>query len=412
MEFIPRDYQLEISKKATDILKNKRFVYLVMEPRTGKTFTSFLICEKYYAKSVLFITKKKAISSIQNDYEIFSKRYGFHLTVINNESLHTIDDWFDLVICDEAHRLSAFPKPSNTTKEIKQKYGHLPMVLLSGTPASESISQWFYQFWVSNSSPFKNYINFYKWAKDYVNVKKKRVGAFEVNDYSEGIETKILPIIEPYLIKFTQQDAGFSSVVNQHIINYEQDLKIENLLTKLQKDLVIEGKNEVILAGSSVKLLNKMHQIENGTVKFESGNTMTLSFTKADFIKQRFEGKKIAIFYYFIEEFNLLKEVFKNYTTDIKEFNTTDKIYIGQQYSSSMGINLSKADSLIFYNFGYSGVQYIQAIDRLSTINRENNNVYFFFPKGSLTEKIYNTIKKKQTYSSKIFEKDFNLKLK
>jgi hypothetical protein len=407
MEFIPRDYQLEISKKATDILKNKRFVYLVMEPRTGKTFTSFLICEKYYAKSVLFITKKKAISSIQNDYEIFSKRYGFHLTVINNESLHTIDDWFDLVICDEAHRLSAFPKPSNTTKEIKQKYGHLPMVLLSGTPASESISQWFYQFWVSNSSPFKNYINFYKWAKDYVNVKKKRVGAFEVNDYSEGIETKILPIIEPYLIKFTQQDAGFSSVVNQHIIHYEQDLKIENLLNKLQKDLVIEGKNEVILADTSVKLLNKMHQIENGTVKFESGNTMTLSFTKADFIKQRFEGKKIAIFYYFIEEFNLLKEVFKNYTNDIEEFNTTDKIYIGQQYTNSLGVNLSKAESLVFYNFGYSGTNFIQSIDRLTVKERLINNVYFVFPKGSLTEKIYKTVKDKKNYSDKLFKKDY-----
>lgn len=410
MNFIPRDYQLEISKKANEILKNKRLVYLVMEPRTGKTFTSFLICEKYYAKSVLFVTKKKAISSIENDYLIFSNRYNFHLTVINNESLHTIDDYFDLIIIDEAHRLGAFPKPSNTTKEIKQKYGHLPMIFLSGTPATESISQWFYQFWVSNSSPFKNYINFYKFAKDYVNVKKKRVGAFEVNDYSEGIETKILPIIEPYLIKFTQSDAGFTSKVNQHIIYYEQDLKIENILNKLQKELVIEGKTEIILADTSVKLLNKMHQIENGTVKFESGNTMTLSYTKANFIKQKFEGKKIAIFYYFIEEFNLLKEVFKNYTTNIEEFNTTNKIYIGQQYSSSMGINLSKAEYLIFYNFGYSGVQYIQAIDRLSTINRISNDVYFFFPKNSLTEKIYNTIKNKQTYSNKIFKKDYNIK--
>lgn len=407
MNFIPRDYQLEISKKANEILKNKRLVYLVMEPRTGKTFTSFLICEKYYAKSVLFVTKKKAISSIENDYLIFSNRYNFHLTVINNESLHTIDDYFDLIIIDEAHRLGAFPKPSNTTKEIKQKYGHLPMIFLSGTPATESISQWFYQFWVSNSSPFKNYINFYKFAKDYVNVKKKRVGAFEVNDYSEGIETKILPIIEPYLIKFTQSDAGFTSKVNQHIIYYEQDLKIENILNKLQKELVIEGKTEVILADTSVKLLNKMHQIENGTVKFESGNTMSLSYTKANFIKQKFEGKKIAIFYYFIEEFNLLKEVFKNYTTNIEEFNTTNKIYIGQQYTNSLGVNLSKADCLVFYNFGYSGTNFVQSIDRLTVKDRLVNDVYFVFPKGSLTERIYKTVKEKKNYSDKIFKQDY-----
>ena len=402
-----RDYQQDIANKGFEILSKLNFVYLVLSPRTGKTATALQIAKLYNAKKVLFITKKKAISSILSDYNSFG--FTFNLTVINNESIHTVKDNYDLLISDEHHRISAMPKPNNIAKYIKANYSNLPIIALSGTPAVESSSQWYHSFYVSNRSPFKNYINFYKWAKDYVNVKKKRVGAFEVNDYSEGIETKILPIIEPYLIKFTQQDAGFSSVVNQHIIHYEQDLKIENLLNKLQKDLVIEGKNEVILADTSVKLLNKLHQIENGTVKFESKNTMSLSYTKADFIKQKFEGKKIAIFYYFIEEFNLLKEVFKNYTTDLEEFNTTDKIYIGQQFTSSMGVNLSMADSLIFYNFGYSGVQFVQAIDRLTTINRKENNVYFFFPKGSLTEKIYNTLKNKQNYSNKIFKKDYNI---
>lgn len=400
-----RDYQKDIANKGFEKLSKLKIVYLVLEPRCGKTATAFEICKLGKFNKVLFITKKKAINSIINDYNEFG--YTFDLTVINNESLHTINDKFDVIVSDEHHRTSAFPKPSNTTKEIKQKYGHLPMIFLSGTPATESISQWFYQFWVSNASPFKQYINFYKFAKEYVNVKKKRVGAFEVNDYSEGIENKILPIIEPYLIKFTQSDAGFTSKVNQHIIYYEQDLKIENILNKLQKELVIEGKTEIILADTSVKLLNKMHQIENGTVKFESGNTMTLSYTKANFIKQKFEGKKIAIFYYFIEEFNLLKEVFENYTTDIEEFNTTNKIYIGQQYTNSLGVNLSKADCLVFYNFGYSGTNFVQSIDRLTVKDRLVNDVYFVFPKGSLTERIYKTVKEKKNYSDKIFKQDY-----
>ncbi len=402
-----RDYQQDIANKGFEILSKLNFVYLVLSPRTGKTATALQIAKLYNAKKVLFITKKKAISSILSDYNSFG--FTFNLTVINNESIHTVKDNYDLLISDEHHRISAMPKPNNIAKYIKANYSNLPIIALSGTPAVESSSQWYHSFYVSNRSPFKQYTNFYKFAKDYVNVKKKRVGAFEVNDYSEGIETKILPIIEPYLIKFTQQDAGFSSVVNQHIIHYEQDLKIENLLTKLQKDLVIEGKNEVILADTSVKLLNKMHQIENGTVKFESKNTMSLSYTKANFIKQRFEGKKIAIFYYFIEEFNLLKEVFENYTTDLEEFNTTDKIYIGQQYTNSLGVNLSKAESLVFYNFGFSGTNFIQSIDRLTVKERLINNVYFVFPKGSLTEKIYKTVKEKKNYSDKIFKKDYQL---
>jgi hypothetical protein len=313
------------------------------------------------------------------------------------------------VIHDESHRFGSFPKPSEGAKEFKRMFGLTPLILLSGTPAVESASMWFHQFWISYNSPFKQYVTFYNWSKNFVNVKKKRVGAFEINDYSEGIESKILPIIEPYLIRFTQSDAGFNSVVNLNVINYNQDPKIENLITKLKKDLVIEGKNEVILADTSVKLMQKIHQIENGSVKFESGNTMSLSYNKANFIKERFEGEKIAIFYYFIEEGNLLKEVFKNHTTDLEEFNTTDKIYIGQQYTNSLGVNLSKADSLVFYNFGYSGTNFIQSIDRLTTKQRLENNVYFVFPKGSLTEKIYKTVKEKKNYSEKNFKKDYNL---
>jgi hypothetical protein len=397
-----RDYQINIANKGFEILSRLNFVYLVLSPRTGKTATALQIAKLYNAKKVLFITKKKAISSIKSDYNSFG--FTFDLTVINNESIHTVKDNYDLLISDEHHRISAMPKPNNIAKYIKSNYSNLPIIALSGTPAVESSSQWYHSFYVSNKSPFKQYINFYKWSKDFVNVKKKRIGAFEVNDYSEGIETKILPIIEPYLIKFTQKNAGFSSVVNQHIINYVQDLKIENLLNKLQKELVIEGKNEVILADTSVKLMQKIHQIENGTIKFESGNTMSLSFAKAEFIKQKFEGKKIALFYYFIEEFNLLKKVFTNYTTDLEEFNTTNKIYIGQQYTNSLGVNLSKADCLVFYNFGYSGTNFIQSIDRLTVKDRLVNDVYFVFPKDSLTERIYKTIKEKKNYSDKIFK--------
>jgi hypothetical protein len=403
-----RPYQIENAIKGAEILKQKKFVYLVMQPRTGKTLTALEIAKICDYKNVLFITKKKAISSVISDYNTFE--YTFTLTVINNESLHTINNKFDLIVSDENHRVGAFPKPSNTTKDIKKRFGHLPIIALSGTPATESGSQWYHSFWISNYSPFKNYPTFYKWAKDFVKISKKRIGAFEINDYTESIDNKILPIIEPYLVKYTQEEAGFSSKVNKHIIYFNQDEKTNRLISKLRKDLVVEGVEEVILADTSVKLMQKIHQLENGTIKFESGKSMTLSKTKAEFIKSKFINKKIAIFYYFIEELNLLKEVFENYTTDLNEFNTTDKIYIGQQYTNSLGVNLSKAEALVFYNFGYSGTNFIQAIDRLTIKERLVNDVYFIFEKNSLTDKIYQSVNDKKNYSDKLFKKDYGIK--
>ena len=59
-----RDYQKHIVEKATEVINSKGFVYLAMEVRTGKTLTALSISERVNAKRVLFITKKKAISTM------------------------------------------------------------------------------------------------------------------------------------------------------------------------------------------------------------------------------------------------------------------------------------------------------------------------------------------------------------
>ena len=394
-----RDYQLELSHKAVDILKDKRIVYLAMQVRTGKTLTALHTAHLYGAKNVLFLTKKKAISSIESDYKNFG--YSFNITIVNDEQLPKIESNYDLIIHDEHHRFGAFPKPSQRVKEFKLKFSRIPMIFLSGTPAAESYSQMFHQFWVSGYTPFKE-VNFYKWAKTYVNVKQKQLGYAIVNDYSEAKIDLIDAVIQPYILKFTQEESGFESNVNEHVIYYPT--LCCNLIERLEKDLIIEGKENVILADTGAKLMQKVHQLESGTIKFECGKSMILNTCKAEFIRDYFEGKKLAILYYFVEEFELLKLVFPNFTTDLDEFNRTDKHYIGQQYSSAMGVNLSKAHCLVFYSFGYSGTNFLQAIDRLTTKERKTNDVYFVFGKGSLLERIYKVVSQKKNFTLKMYE--------
>ena len=81
-----RDYQLDIIDQGISIILKYGFVYLGMEVRTGKTLTSLGIAQKLFMNNVLFVTKKKAISSIENDYKLLSPKYK--LIVINYESLH------------------------------------------------------------------------------------------------------------------------------------------------------------------------------------------------------------------------------------------------------------------------------------------------------------------------------------
>ena len=108
-----RNYQTEIIEKSVDILSKHRFLYLSMEVRTGKTlYISWMPkqddeCEQ----CVLFITKKKAISSIESDYDMLNPSYN--IFVINYESLHKIKQrGWDAIVCDEAHSMGAFQNPT------------------------------------------------------------------------------------------------------------------------------------------------------------------------------------------------------------------------------------------------------------------------------------------------------------
>jgi hypothetical protein len=280
--------------------------------------------------------------------------------------------------------------------------------MLSGTPATESSSQWYHSFWMSNYSPFRQYANFYKWSRDFVNVTERNLGYGLIKDYSKGIDEKINNSIKHLLHKFTQENAGFESKVTKNILYCEMHPQTDSIIHKLKKDKVLIGKEYTILADTAVKLQNKLHQLYSGTVKFECGHSMVTDYSKAVFIKDKFPDCKIAIFYYFKEEYKMLKTIFEDKLTDsLDEFNTTDKSIALQQYAGAEGISLAKADALIFLNFGFSGSKFIQSIDRLTTMTRKNNNIFFVFGHGGIEQKVYNSVSQKQTYTTNQFKQDY-----
>jgi hypothetical protein len=402
-----RDYQEDIISKGTDIIKSHRFLYLAMEVRTGKTLTSLGICQSLGVKSVLFITKKKAISSIQNDYDLLNP--AFNIVVTNYESLHKVNpSGWDVVICDEAHGMGAFPKPSGRAKNVKAIIFRCNpyVILLSGTPTPEAYSQMYHQVYFIPNNPFNKYRNFYQFAGDYIGVSKKKIGGMYINDYSKGSK-KILEHMSPYTINFSQKDAGFLVETTEHVLEVELKESTRSLITKLKKDLVVEGESEVILADTAVKLMTKVHQLCSGTVKFESGKSMVLDYSKAEFIKEQFKGKKVGIFYKFKEELNAIKEVFgDDICQDLDCFNSTDKNIALQIVSGREGISLKQAECLVYYNIDFSATSYWQSRDRMTTKERLKNNIYWVFSKNGIEREIYKAVIKKKDYTLTHFKRD------
>jgi hypothetical protein len=406
--FKPRDYQDKISSDAVEILRRKKMVCLFLEVRTGKTITALETCKKYDAKKVLFITKIKAFSSIESDYKNFG--YTYDLTIINRESLHKIEtNNFDVVIIDEVHGYTSYPKPSKYHKDIKSRFGNLPMIFLSGTPTPESYSQYYHLFTLSNHSPFKEYSNFYKWANEYVDIQLKYLGYAQVKDYSNARKKDFWHLIRHSILTYTQEQAGFTTSINEMVLECEMKPITHAIIKKLHKDLVVISKDgKEIIADTGVKLQQKTHQLFSGTIKFEDGTYRVIDTSKAEFIKEKFKGYKIGIFYKFVAELEMLKLVFKEtLTTDLDEFNSTDKNIALQIVSGREGISLSKADYLVFLNIDFSAVSYFQARDRLTTMQRKENTIFWIFSKGGIEEKIYKAVQKKKDYTNDTFKRDF-----
>ena len=154
---------------------------------------------------------------------------------------------YDLVIIDEAHSLGAYPKPSKRTQEIRTICEGLPVLYLSGTPSPESYSQLYHQFWVCSKSPWKSYKSFYKWAKEYVYTRQKRVNGYLINDYSCANKPKIDNDTRNLFISYSQEQAGFEVNINEHILQVQMKDRTGEYIRRLQNDLVVDINGYTVL---------------------------------------------------------------------------------------------------------------------------------------------------------------------
>ena len=406
MEF--RDYQKEIIKKGTQVIDRHGFLYLAMEVRTGKTLTSLGICEQLGVENVLFLTKKKAMSSISDDLDKMCP-VNFVMFTINYESIHKIPKLkWDVIICDEAHSMGAFAKPNGRAKKVRDliRANGSKVILLSGTPTPESYSQMYHQVYGIANNPFSRYKNFYRFSDDYVDVFEKKINGNYIRDYSRGRKS-ILDRMAPYTISYTQKEAGFKVQITENKLYVDMESITYAMCKRLSKNLVIEGEEEVILADTPVKLMQKLHQMYSGTVKFESGKPLIFDMNKAEFIKKHFNGKKIGIFYKFTAELKAMKHCFgENLTTDLDEFDKTDKWIALQIVSGREGLSLRNAECLVYYNIDFSATSYWQSRDRMTTKERRESNIYWVFSERGIETKIYRAVSTKKDYTLSHFKRD------
>jgi len=384
-----------------------------MQVRTGKTLTALNTCKLYSAKSVLFVTKKKATLSVVADYEHYKN--DFKCFVINFEQLHNItDQYFDLVIIDEAHCTGAFANVSKRTKELKRLCHNLPIIYLSGTPSPESYSQLYHQFWISSFNPFTQK-NFYTWAREgFVTIGTKYVFNRQIHDYNNANKDAIDKVVGHLFLPYTQQEAGFDQLVDENIHYVEMSDRTYQVCNRLRIDKVVKGKNGIIEGDTEVKLLSKLHQLYSGTIIFDEAfdtnkESAVTDESKVNYIFKTFEGLKFAVFYKFkAERLSIIEGAEKRglkWTESPEEFQSNDEIiFLSQFVSGREGVNLSTADCLVCYNIDFSAVTYFQVRARLQSKDRvDPAKVHWIFAKYGIEERIYKAVCNKKNYTTSYF---------
>lgn len=405
-----RPYQLEAINKAKTIINKYGLVYLFGDMRIGKTIIALSIAKELGKTKILFVTKKMAIASIAKDAEMLN----MDITIINYESVNKVGKYFDIVILDESHRLKAFPKASKGAKDVYSitKQG-MPIIYLSGTPVIESGSGLYHQLKMSAHSPFNQWVNFYKWASaGFVNKIQKRIPTGFIIDYSNANLKLLCQYTNHLVVRITQEDAGFESKISIEDIYLETPDFIKMLIMNIINEGIFIGKDTEIVADSAVKKLNKAHQLIGGTVITEDGIGRILSNYRAEYILNNYKNKKIAIFYTYRAERQMLLNTIPNIVETPEEFNTIkDSVFIGQIKSASEGVNLSSAEYLIFMSIMYSGTAYVQALDRASYKGRLTPpKIVFILSENGIDLKIINAVRNKQVYNTQLFRKQYRVR--
>jgi len=402
-----RPYQERIAAQGLAILQDHGILCLSMAVRTGKTLTALTIADRVAAKRILFVTKKKAIPSIQEDYDTLNPQYTIALT--NFERLHQVTGTFDLVIVDESHSIGAYPRPSQRAKRLRQLVGTTPLILLSGTPSPESYSQLFHQFWIAKRSPWAQYYNFYKWAEQYVNVFTQNFKGLPVKNYSKARQDMVWSSCKHLFLSITQEEAGFSAPVEEQILTVKLQPHAVLAYRKLKdKKILYQSEDVVATVNSGADLINKLCQISSGTLIYDGcADGRIIDVSKAHFILHYFAGKKIAIFYKYRAEYEVLRKFYPDHTSIPEEFNASGSLtFIGQVQSAREGTDLSSADALVMYNIDFSATSYWQARARIQSKDRQGSApLYWIFSEHGIETKVYRAVQDKKNFTYSYYKK-------
>ena len=134
--------------------------------------------------------------------------------------------------------------------------------------------------------------------------------------------------------------------------------------------------------------------------------------------KEHLEGTsdRVIVFYNFTKEYEVMKEVVEKLdrpisvvngkTRDLDNYeNKSDSVTFVQYQAGAKGLNLQKANKIIYYSPTLSAELYMQSKKRIHRIGQDRPCFYYYLTtEGSIETDIYRSVEKGEDYTLELFE--------
>ena len=428
-------HQEKAVAEITATLEDKKICLLSGECRSGKSFTALEVANRV-GGDVLFITKKKAMASVEAD--ALALGMTCRLTTINYESIHKVEvtKW-SLIVCDEAHSsITKRGKPSSTYLKVQTHFmqSGAMALMMSGTLFPETYAQAYPIVAVTCRGPWLQFRDFYSWWNQAGHYKTKASGGYGIAgatkriragmtapDYDQVNEAKILNDIKPFMVKMTRLDAGFDVVKSEvKAFSYRND-KMEHITKNIMKDGYIQvmdtqGIHRECVYEGPAQRLQGAHMLTGGTLIDEAGEAFVLNDRYSPVYRwgacrafiQDHGGKQFAIMTTYIHERIYLLELWGDEATDDYEAFKAGgfRYWVCSLMKHSMGFDLSWMDGCqILYSIPWSGSHWAQVGDRQLKHDRTEKAVVGVpLMIGGLDNYVYKGVTEKGRFNASIYK--------
>lgn len=405
--------------------QDKKSTALFMEPGTGKTITSLALFQKSQQPKILVICilsklqdwqddLKKEVNiesiilnkgTIKNDEAIIKNKTNAF--IINFESAWRCKEllnWVDkntYIIIDESHKIKSIKsKIGKFCSKLKNKTE--TKCILTGTPQSTGYIDYYNQlnFIDVLTVPFKMF------SEAYCVYETQKYNGFPFKQLVGYKNTYDLEKIINNNCVFFKRDLNNEQIPTEVDIKLDKPKKYDTFKKiRIYEDYVADNVSKLFVSLRTMCSGNVgEYEVDDQKIKWLEDLCEDLTYRLVIFYNFNFERNKI------IKLMQKLKIPYSQYNGEVKDLTNFNKhengVAICQYMSASLGLNdFVKSNVCIMYSPSLNYTDYIQSKKRIDRIGQTKKPLFYnLYCKGTVEEKILQSIKKGMTFDLRMFE--------